>query len=589
MRSLAKLLMIAALAAAASAQAFAQIRDYVPVVRPVYAKETVAFLEKLSDSMKADGYNDAASILKSYASGGFGSGFAYVAKDGTNYIVTNRHVVAQAESVTLEFEKPDGSQSVFKGCAVLAVGEDLDLALVALPAGSKPFAAGLAFDSAKPDDGEEVWSAGYPGLGDTPSWQLGKGNITNATAKVPELVPVSISTLIQHSAQVDPGNSGGPLLVVDKASKAGYKVVGVNTWSAIGRQATNLSIPAEAIQAFIASALAGPADGQGQAKALEARCRAFIGGTAKAEDAYKEVAKYVSYAYVAKDGEAILKKTLSVAPTAIRDDIIDTFSNVSPIEGIRLAIAYRICGLIKSGAGQSSLGYVAIDGNAEASGASVPVRFTLGGKELSLSWLREHGVWRLESYPMELAKADDKGKAKKEAGTSSVTFDDSPYHVLFQLAADLPLGSDSGNYWHLDTVFVGDNYFGFGVTAGGKTVAVTDSYYGTTSNVPLVRIGGLLRGQLPIRTDFASFIPYVGAGGGMQVCMSIDENLSGLFSVLEAGLQVGIGGDPHFYLGCAYKYFPAPLTFGNLTADSSSSTSAAPGSSAVSLWLGLGF
>ena len=68
----------------------AQIRDLVPVVRPVYAPETVTFLEKLSESMKAEGYTEAAAILKAYASGGFGSGFVYVAKDGANYIVTAR-------------------------------------------------------------------------------------------------------------------------------------------------------------------------------------------------------------------------------------------------------------------------------------------------------------------------------------------------------------------------------------------------------------------------------------------------------------------------------------------------------------------
>jgi serine protease Do len=588
MRLALKPLALAALILSSSMPILAQIKDYVPVVRPVYAKETVDFLLELSDSMKADGYTEAAKILKSYADGGFGSGFAYVAKDGANYVVTNRHVVSQADSVTLEFEKPDGSQSVFKDCKVIAVGEELDLALVALPSSSHPFTAGLVFDQAAVEDGEEVWSAGYPGLGSTPSWQLGKGNVTNASTKVPELVDPAVSTLIQHSAQVDPGNSGGPLLVVDKSSKSGYKVVGVNTWSAVGRQATNLSIPAAAIRSFIAQSLAGGKDDKGQAQALEARCRAFISGTAKAEDAYKEIAKYISYAYVAKDGKAILKKVLSIAPTAVRDDIVETFSDVSPIEGIRLAVAYRVASLIKSASAQSGLGFVAVDGNADAAGSSVPVRFTLAGKEISLSWLREHGVWRLESYPMELAKADDKDKGKA-AGTSAITFDDSPYHVLFQLGADLPLGTDDSKYWHLDTIMVPSTYFGIGATVGGKTVAIPATTYSKASTSPLVRIGGLLRGQFPIRTDFASFIPYVGVDGGMQICMSTASDLSGIFSVVEAGLQVGIGGEPHLYLGCSYKYFPAPILMDSLMSDSASSSTAASGSSAVSLWLGLGF
>ena len=131
--------------------------------------------------MKADGYDGAAAILKAYAKdgSGSGSGFVYVAKDGTNYIVTNRHVVAQADSVTLEFEKPDGSQTVFKNCPIVAVGQDIDLALVALPATAHPFAAGLDFAPAIPEDGAEVWTAGYPANSST----LPAGSSARATSR----------------------------------------------------------------------------------------------------------------------------------------------------------------------------------------------------------------------------------------------------------------------------------------------------------------------------------------------------------------------------------------------------------------------
>jgi serine protease Do len=549
----------------------AQIRDLVPVVRPVYAQETVAFLEKLSESMKNDGYNDAAAILKSYASGGFGSGFVYVAKDGANYVVTNRHVVSQAETVTLEFEKPDGSQTVFKNCAVLAVGEDLDLALVALPAAARPFAAGLEFAATAPEDGVEVWTAGYPGLGDTPSWQLGKGNVTNSAAKIPALIDPAVTTLVQHSAQVDPGNSGGPLLVADKSSKSGYKVVGINTWKAFDRQATNFSIPAAAISSFIANSLSRGNAAAPQAPALEARCRAFISATAKTDDAYKELAKYVSYAYVARDGEAIIKKVLSVAPTSVRSDIIDVFSNVSPIEGIRLAIAYKIVSTLKSEAAQATLGFVAVDGNADAAGASVPVRFTLAGKELSLTWLREHGVWRLASYPMDIAKTADGDKGKKSSGTSAVTFDDSPYNVLLQAGPDLPLGSSGGTLWRFGAVLVPDTYFGFGLSAGGKTVAATSSY---SESGLMMQVAGQIRAQLPIRWSSFAVIPYAGLSAGLAIDTQLDDDTgSGFFTAAEGGVQVGFGETPHFFVGSAYKrYLSGPSTCEG---------------SAVSLWLGL--
>lgn len=296
----------------------AQIRDYVPVVRPVYHPETVAFLNRLSDSMKQEGYNQAAEILKSYASGGFGSGFVIVAPDGRNYVVTNRHVVSQAVSVTLEFDKADDSQVVFKNCPVLAVDEGLDLAVVALPNDARPFKAGLSFAGGAVEDGLEVWSAGYPGLGSTPSWQLGKGNVTNGRARIPQLADPSITTLIQHSAQVDPGNSGGPLLVADKSVAAGFKVVGINTWKAEDRQATNFSIPSAAISSFIDRALVVGKEAKPQSQLLEARCRDFIGSFAKTEDAYKALARFISYQYVAQSGEAMLKDALGTAPTRVR-------------------------------------------------------------------------------------------------------------------------------------------------------------------------------------------------------------------------------------------------------------------------------
>jgi hypothetical protein len=55
-----KVVVAAALCALGVSAAFAQIRNYVAVVRPVYHQKTVEFLQSLSDGMKADGYDEAA-------------------------------------------------------------------------------------------------------------------------------------------------------------------------------------------------------------------------------------------------------------------------------------------------------------------------------------------------------------------------------------------------------------------------------------------------------------------------------------------------------------------------------------------------
>ncbi len=75
---------------------------------------------------------DYAAFLRGQASGGFGSGFVMVHRNDagpTAFIVTNRHVVAEAERVEVSFA--DGA--TYKDCEVVYVNPKADLAVVALP------------------------------------------------------------------------------------------------------------------------------------------------------------------------------------------------------------------------------------------------------------------------------------------------------------------------------------------------------------------------------------------------------------------------------------------------------------------------
>ena len=108
-----KKLFAAALALCCAALMTAQVKNSVCVVRQQYYPSHVEFLEDLRDSLKKRGYSSYAEYVDGYLKGGFGSGFVYVDKDGTNYIITNRHVVSQAASASVEFENTDGSSSKF--------------------------------------------------------------------------------------------------------------------------------------------------------------------------------------------------------------------------------------------------------------------------------------------------------------------------------------------------------------------------------------------------------------------------------------------------------------------------------------------
>lgn len=225
------------------------LKDYVCIVEPQIPESTKEFLTEYKDELLQKGYKSYASYIEAYLKGSFGSGFIVKDSIGKTYILTNRHVVFEAQTAIVKFENYDGSVSEYKDMKILAADEDVDVALIALPDSFKRPA--LKFSTVKLSDGDDVWSAGFPGLGSEPVWQLGKGIVSNSSARIKELLDPEISTIIQHSAQVDGGNSGGPLLLKDSKAAAGYKVVGINTWKAVYRENTNFAIPSSVLKNFI--------------------------------------------------------------------------------------------------------------------------------------------------------------------------------------------------------------------------------------------------------------------------------------------------------------------------------------------------
>jgi len=75
----------------------------------------------------------------------------------------------------------------------------------------------------------------------TPLWQFSTGNVSNAVARFPRSLddPTMMGPFIQHTAPIDPGNSGGPLLVAQADVPSGFAVAGINTLTGTWRQAAN--------------------------------------------------------------------------------------------------------------------------------------------------------------------------------------------------------------------------------------------------------------------------------------------------------------------------------------------------------------
>jgi serine protease Do len=140
---------------------------------------------------------------------GRGSGFII---DESGLAVTNNHVVTGAAFVKVRVAGEERPRSA----KVLGVSECADLAVIDIEGDGFP---ALEWYPGKIRVGLEVYAAGFP-LGD-PEFTLTRGIISKARANG-DTAWASVENVLEHDANLNPGNSGGPLL------DAEGRVVGVN-------------------------------------------------------------------------------------------------------------------------------------------------------------------------------------------------------------------------------------------------------------------------------------------------------------------------------------------------------------------------
>lgn len=217
------------------------LRESVCVVRGEYTAEEKAVLEDFAMWLSRANFLSDSRVLSVYKNGTFGSG-AVVETGGKRYVLTNRHVVGYAKEMTVEFLFRTDTVKL-EHCPLVSVSQESDLALIALPdwcvQPSIPLAEGEI------EDADDIVAAGFPGLDKKPSWQLTKGSVSNAYLTIEEVK----HSLIQHTASIDPGSSGGPLL---RKTDAGYVLAGVNTMKAADRENVGIAIPAAVVRSFLA-------------------------------------------------------------------------------------------------------------------------------------------------------------------------------------------------------------------------------------------------------------------------------------------------------------------------------------------------
>lgn len=157
---------------------------------------------------------------------GAGSGFIL---DNEGHIVTNNHVVAEANQVVVVFHDSTEAKA-----EIVGTDDDSDLAVIQvdnLPATVRPLLLG---DSDLVDVGEWVVAIGNPfGLGSS----MSLGIVSAVGRMIPSgATPFAIPQAIQTDAAINPGNSGGPLLNLQG------EVIGVNAQIASGGTPANAGV-----------------------------------------------------------------------------------------------------------------------------------------------------------------------------------------------------------------------------------------------------------------------------------------------------------------------------------------------------------
>ena len=508
------------------------LREYVCVVRGNLSEENKTFLEKLKDSLELNGYSGYAKYIDSFLKGTFGSGFIWYADDGKPYIITNRHVVNDYESVNLSFENEDGSTSEFKNLSVKYIDEEVDFALVSLPETFKK--QGLLFNNKKLLDGDDVFSAGFPGLGGEPSWQFGKGVVSNSTARIKELLNPEISTIIQHTAQIDGGNSGGPLLVKDSSAKAGYKVCGINTWRAISRQNTNFSIPVTCLNSILRSKFY-----KKDSDDLSSRLSAFA-KKASVRDDFTCIVPFISNECVSKYGEKGLKEVLATAPSKVRSYVVDVFEE-SPIEGLRSALAYIVWAELDT--------EERIDaGEVKDEAIGKNVKILAGEKSFDSFWIKETGYWKISNFQgfKEEKEIKEKDKARNKNPEKPFELHD-PYLCSLSLGY-LKNFTEGNNGFYADGKITSD-FFSLGISfATNKVTAALDDFgrsYASEEEYETISINNCSLSaalRLPLKFSRVCVIPYAEVQGGFSLFKNFSE-----YKLIPGHFDLCVGGDLSFY------------------------------------------
>jgi serine protease Do len=523
----------------------AALRDYVGLIRQNFHPEISALLEKIKDENRSvKGY---ARSIDQVMKGTAGSGFlvAVDLEDGKTgvFLLTNYHVISSAWGLTVTFIKQNGEKKAYGGLKVIAVDEELDLALLSFEDETVDAAdlPGLRFLDRPLIEGEDVYTAGFPGLANESVWQFGRGMVSNAeviTSRGGD-VEDTIGPFIQHTAQADPGNSGGPLLVHDPQTPAGFAVAGVNALSARRRQAANFAAPSDRAAAFIAAALKGEDASEARLPGVDVSLRnkqmldekldSFLKIFEENEGPrYVKISAYLSISCIAENAVYAYYEALD-RDFNYNGYIIPALAR-SPLTALGYAVSWTMESSIPSKTVKSEIVFMTRE-----SETAYTVMLAFNKRKISTRWILEYDQWRLDSF------GNINGSKDLVAGQEK-------RHRIWERLRDEDCGFHAGG-GYVTILDRGPAYFAsLGLGATGIRFYYADENYWQFEEY--------VEARLPWRFSVFSLALAVNLGFGFKKVPQINGDDWGIRLGLspQLGLQFTSSVIPGLYAGAAYQF-----------------------------------
>ena len=369
-----------------------EIRSKIALINVSIDQNIINSFQTAAEYFEKHGNHEKADLFRAFTSDRFGSGFI-IKRNDDFYLVTNRHVIEFAESIEVSLSDSDSKIINIKNPEILYKSDEIDIAIFRLAEENEELQEyHLEIYDEKLKDGNEVWAAGYPGINHIPVWQLSRGIITNHNVSSELEINTKQTGMIQHSATIDPGSSGGPLLI--KTSENDYSVVGINTWKISNRSNTFVAINITELDETL-NKFEDLQNKKKRLQGLQEKTGQLL--NLLKEDYRAEDSLIISEKLLSEYGYSVYIETRKNFTPSIREQLEKSFYKM-PLQTMRETLYYKFFSeyekLIKDG-----WIFDSIDMEAPDNSSYQTILFSKDSESVEVNWIYEDGSWKLLSFP----------------------------------------------------------------------------------------------------------------------------------------------------------------------------------------------